>query len=145
MSSSTRQHATTTQPATSGGSSLAASNITDPAMTVNPAGSSGGGSLVTSSSTSTSQSMVPSSANSREGDLASSSSANDHLVSGTTARSALECVPTGDSRPSTWDQNGEVIDYNDTYHPTLLPFPSHGAWKSSHTAIVDDIRKFCIS
>jgi hypothetical protein len=144
MSTSAHQHAVTAGPTTGGTSSLATSNsINDSAMTSDPAVSSGGDSLAPSSSKSASQSMISGSVPNREGDLASSSSADVGLLSGSAA-SVVECLPTGDEKPSTWNKNGEVVDYFIARHHALLPFPSVALWNLSHRTVSDNIGMFCM-
>jgi hypothetical protein len=144
MSTSAHRHATTAGPSTGGASSLAASNtIDDLAMIVDPAVLSGGDTLATSSSKSASQSMIPSSVNNREGDLASSSSVDVGALSGS-ATSGVECLPTGDEKPSTWNKNGDVVDYFIPRHNALLPFPSPALWSLSHQTVSDNIGMFCM-
>jgi hypothetical protein len=141
---SNHQHAVTAGPTTSGASSLAtSSNSNFSAMTARPAASSGVGSLAASSSKSGSQSMISGSGTSRERDLASSSSADVGLLSGSAAK-GVECTPTGDEKPSTWNKNGEVVDYFTPRHHAILPFPSPAAWNLSHRAVSDDIGMFCM-
>lgn len=142
-SSSPGDSAMTAGPTAGGASSLATSNSTDDsAMTASPAVSSGGGSLATSSSKPASQLMVPSSVNNREGDLTSSSSADVGPLPGS-ATSTVDCLPTGDEKPSTWNKNGEVVDYLIPRHHALLPFPSPGLWNLSHKTVSGSIGMFC--
>lgn len=140
----TDQHAVTAGPTTSGASGLAtSSNIDVSVMTIDPAVSSRVDSLAASSSNSGSQSMIPSSCTSREGDLASSSSADIGLLPGS-AVSGVECIPTGDEKPSTWNKNGEVVDYLIPRHHALLPFSPPALWNLSHQTVSDEIGTFCM-
>jgi hypothetical protein len=142
--SSSSQNATTAGPASSGGSSLAASSTVPASVTTaNPAVSSGGGSLTASNSNPTPHAMISSSGTSREGDLASSNSMDAGLTSGS-AFSRVECLPTGDAKPFTWDVADNLVEYEDHDHHFLVPFPSRVEWMLSHTATVESTGMFCV-